>query len=308
MHRFRNPQWMIDLLTLLRGSSDGRSGLLRNHFKRIFPDLDEAGAARLVREYWRRHNRHTVDLFHLERFVPGMLDNAVEWRGREHLDGALEDGRGVLLLVPHFGDERSMHILMGMAGYPVEVISSRYLGDGEIPRRARLAVGARWNTLHFPDENPRWMYRSLADNRIVHYSPTAYGGPTGVWVEMFGVPDLVPSTPWKLSNRTGCRTIFGMCFVLPGMRFRIEFEPMELPDDMEWFTELVMRRVERCGLEHPEQYDWKNLVIRHRESNTILRTGGIPRHEEELERLAVPRDEDPENIPELGKLRKTPEG
>ncbi|MFO7626543.1 MAG: lysophospholipid acyltransferase family protein [Candidatus Fermentibacteraceae bacterium] len=308
MHRSRNPQWIINALTRLRGVSDRRSGLLKSHFRRMFPNLDKTGANDLVRQYWHRHNRHTVDLFHLERFEPDLLERAVEWRGREHLDDALAVGRGVLLLVPHFGDERSMHILMGMAGYPVEVISSRYLGEGEIPRRSRLAVGARWNTLHFPNENPRWMYRALSENRILHYSPTAYGGPTGIWLDMFGVPDLVPSTPWKLKGRTGCRVIFGSCFVLPGMRFRIELEPMELADDQVWFTESVMRRVERCGLEYPEQYDWKNLVIRHRESNTIQRTGVIPHREEVLERLAVPRDEDPENIPDLEKLRTLREG
>lgn len=302
MHRSRNPEWIINALTRLRGVSDRRSGLLKCHFRRIFPDLDETSVNGLLRQYWHRHNRHTVDLYHLERFEPDLLQKTVDWCGREHLDNAMKAEKGVLLLVPHFGDERSMHILMGMAGYPVEVISSRYLGDGEIPRRARLAVGERWNTLHFPDENPRWMYRALSKNHILHYSPTAYGGPTGIWLEMFGVPDLVPATPWKLFSRTRCRVIFGSCFVLPGMRFRIEFEPMELPGDQAGFTETVMRRVERCGLEHPGQYDWKNLVIRHRESNTINRTGTIPHREEVLERLAVPRDEDPGSIADLGEL------
>ncbi len=281
---------------------------MKSHFRRMFPSSDETALNGLVREYWHRHNRHTVDLFHLERFKPELLEQAVEWRGREHLDEALKEKRGVLLLVPHFGDERSMHILMGMAGYPVEVISSRYLSDGVIPRRARLAVGARWNTIHFPDENPRWMYRALAENHILHYSPTAYGGPTGSWLNMFGVPDLVPSTPWKLACRTGCRVLFGSCSVLPGMRFRIELEPMELPGDQAGFTESVMRRVERCGLEHPGQYDWKNLVIRHRESNTIQRVGVIPHREDLLEKLAIPGDEDPESIPDLGKLRTLREG
>lgn len=298
-----NPQWTIGLLTGFRRAADRRSTVLLGHFERIFPCLGRNGSRRLVREYWHRHNRHTIDLFHLERFSPAHLDRKVEWRGRELVDKALEGGRGLLLLVPHFGDERSMHILMGMAGYPVEVISSRYLSEGSIPRKARLTVGSRWNTLHFPDENPRWMYRALSMNRILHYSPTAYGGPSGMWLNMFGVPDLVPVTPWKLAARTGCAVLFGCCYVLPGMRFRIVLEPMDLPDNPSGFTTTVMRRVERCGLEHPGQYDWKNLVIRHRESNTMARIGMIPPDEETLERLAVPRDEDPSGIPDLDLLR-----
>ncbi len=33
----------------------------------------------------------------------------------------------------------------------------------------------------------------------------------------------------------------------------------------------------------PGQYDWDNLLIRHRESNTIARLGRIPENEVELE-------------------------
>ncbi len=262
----------------------------------------------LLKQYWLRHTRHTVDLFHLERLKPEHLSSILDWQGREHLDKAQETGRGTLLLVPHFGDERSMHILMGMAGYPVDVLSSRYLAEGAIPRKARLSVGSRWNTLHFPDENPRWMYRALAQNRILHYSPTAYGGPGGQWLNCFGVPDLVPSTPWKLAKKTGCPVLFGVCFVLPGMRFRIELEPLNLPEGRREFTEAMMKRVERTGLDHPEQYDWKNLVIRHRESNTIARLGEIPAREQVLEKAAIPGDEDPDNIPSLQYLTGLGEG
>lgn len=268
----------------------------------MFPELGEKDYTKLIREYWRRHIRHTINLFHLERVNGGSLEHILEWRGREHLDDSLGKGAGTLLLVPHFGDERSMHILMGMSGYPVDVLSSRYLSEGPIPRKARLTVGTRWNRLHFPDESPRWMYCSLWENRILHYSPTAYGGAGGIWLNCFGVPDLVPSTPWKLWRRTGCTVLFGVCFVLPGMRFRIEVEPLDPPEDCREFTEKVMKRVEKAGLEHPEQYDWKNLVIRHRESNTIARLGGIPADEQVLERAAVPEDEDPGKVPSLPRL------
>jgi lauroyl/myristoyl acyltransferase len=303
VHLSPDPHWLIGFLTALRGPSDGRSGLLAPHFTRIFPGYDRRALKGLVSEYWRRHNRHTVDLFHLERLRPERLPGVVEWVGREHLDHALALGRGALLLVPHFGDERSMHILMGMAGYSVEVITSRYSGEGDIPRTARLSVGGKWNSLHFPDENPRWMHRALAGNRILHYSPTAYGGPGGVWLDMFGVPDLVPATPWRLVEKTGCAVLFGLCHVLPGMRFRIALEPMDASGNLETFTGRVMSRVERAGLEHPGQYDWKNLVIRHRESNTIARIGGIPREEEMLEKLAVSEDEDPGRVPDLAFLK-----
>ena len=53
---------------------------------------------------------------------------------------------------------------------------------------------------------------------------------------------------------------------------------------------------EILGKDHPDQYNWMNLVIRHRETNTMARLGGIPRDEKEVEALAIEADWDSENI------------
>ncbi len=271
--------------------------LIDGHLQRIFPDRSAEWRKKVIRGYWRNHQSARVALFNTSRMCPADLEEYLETDGREMLDEAVESGRGVLLLVPHFGDERTLHILLGMAGYPVSVISSAYAEYPPFVRRSRLKAGQRWNHVGFPGQNPRWMFDTLNRGEILHIAPTGYGGPKGTWVKNFGVPILASSTPWRLHRRTGCAMFTAYNLILPGMRYRLELEPFEPEPDGSDFTQRLFDRFEQKARQYPEQYEWLQLIIRHRESNTINRIGCIPQEERELEEQAIPADSDPMNIP-----------
>lgn len=292
-------EFISNSVSAFRGAaSSSRNHLYAAHLKRIFPDKDNCWISSTLSSYWKVHERNLFALFHMMNREPANLHQMVSWTGREHLDNALEKGKGVLLLVPHFGDERSLHVILGMAGYPVDVITSRYSDMPEYAARCRLRIGEKWNTLHFPDENPRWMFRTLQSGRILHYASTAYGGPGGTWVENFGISVLVPTAPWKLYRRTGCEVVIAACAHTPRMGFNIMFKPFMPPEDSTEFAQAFAFANETLAREYPSQYEWKNLLIRHRETNTIRRTGRIPENERELENLAVPGDSDPFSVSE----------
>lgn len=301
---FRNPvalERFSFAISRVRGIlSAGRNSLFSGHLRRLFPGHDDARIRDILDGYWRVHERNLFALFYLMRRKPDEVLSRVSWEGREVLDRALQRGKGVLLLVPHFGDERSLHVLLGMAGYPVHVITSRYNDMPAYAGKCRLAVGSRWNTLHFPDENPRWMYDVLQNNGILHYGSTAYGGPGGTWITNFGVRVLVPSAPWKMRRRTGCSVLFAHCAHTPGMGFCLNFTEPDLPGEKAAFAGAIGDAVERLARKMPAQYEWKNLAIRHRETGTIIRTGTIPSDERDLEMMAIPDDGDPLIIHQAG--------
>ena len=281
-------------VSALRGAlSSSRNDLYNAHLQRIFPEKDKTWRSSVLSGYWKVHERNLFALFYLRNKVYHDLEQKVSWTGREHFDNAIEAGKGVLLLVPHFGDERSLHVILGMEGYPVDVITSRYSDMPRYASECRLSIGEKWNNLHFPDENPRWMYRTLQAGRIIHYASTAYGGPGGSWITNFGVPVLVPSAPWKLWKRTGCSVILASCEQTPDMGFSLRFTSIDPPEDQTDFAETIGMETEKLAREFPSQYEWKNLLIRHRETNTIARIKRIPSDERELERLAEYADADP---------------
>lgn len=279
--------------------------LFLGHLRRIFSDRTEEELESIVRGYWFRHQASLVALFRPKRWRIRGFEDSIEWVNRDLLDTALDEGRGLLLLVPHFGDERTLHILLALAGYPVHVISSRYADSPPFVRRSKLAVASSLHHVAFPDQSPRWMFDTLGSGELIHIAPTAYGGPKGDWVRNFGVPVLASATPRRLYERTGCSLLMGYNRILPGMRYRLEFQSFDATGMGTSFTQRLFQRIEEKALEVPGQYDWMHLTIRHRETNTIARLGYVPREEPVLEREAIPEDSDPGRIipfEEIGSL------
>lgn len=199
-------------MSALRGAlSSSRNNLYTAHLRRIFPDKDESWRNSVLSGYWRVHERNLFALFYLKSKVYADLEDNISWTGREHLDEAVAKGKGLLLLVPHFGDERSLHVILGMEEYPVDVI-------------------------------------------------------------------------------------LASCSQASDMGFSLHFTPIDPPEDRIAFPEVVGEATEKLASRYPSQYEWKNLLIRHRESNTIARMGKIPTDEYELEQLAEYTDADPSRV------------
>lgn len=298
---------LVSILGLLRSAQSAlgctpTNFLIDAHLRRIFPSKDAGWRKKVIKGYWKRHQSTMVALFRTNRMVPSCLDECLEYNGRELLDEAVSSGRGVMLLVPHFGDEKTLHILLAMAGYKISVISSRYLDFPPFVQRAKLRVGQLWHHVGFPDENPGWMFKTLKRGEILHIAPTGYGGHRGTWVNNFGVLVLASSSPYRIQHHTGCRMLIAYNRILPGMRYRIELEPFEPNPDSSDFTQRLYSRFEEKADEIPQQYNWMHLLTRHRETNTISRIGFIPHDERELEIQAVPEDSDPEKIADISEL------
>ncbi|MDM7993299.1 MAG: hypothetical protein QUS11_08295 [Candidatus Fermentibacter sp.] len=301
------PDGLVRLLASLRLVVDmlGRSGrrsVYMGHLARIFPSEGPAWRRGIMRSYWMAHQGAMLGLFRASLLDPDNLDDCVEWEGRAELDGLLAGGRGVLLLAPHFGDERTMHIAMALAGYDMHVLSTDYQGAPEEVRRARLSTSARTHHIAFPSDNPRWMYRALEAGGIVQTAPTGFGGTGGTWVRSFGVPVLAPSTFHRLREATGCAVVIAVNHILPGLRYRICISRLDLPGDLRLASQVLFDRISDLGTAFPRQYNWMNLAIRHRETNTIARLGFVPGDERVLEMEAVPGDDDPSSIRDLASL------
>jgi lauroyl/myristoyl acyltransferase len=305
----RGAESLAAFLSLLRRaggslSPGGSASMYSGHLARIFPDRDGHFRTRVVRGFWRTHQRAMLGLFACGRYPADVMLDRVEWAGRDVLDTALSEGSGVLLLVPHFGDERTLHILLAMSGYPVHVISSGYEDAPEVVRRTRLGASRMWHHTGLAGENPRWMFEALGGGEIVQFAPTAYGGPKGSWVELFGAPVLAPSTPFRLHRATGCRMVLGVNHALRGMRYRLEFRPFTCRAGEPEFSAELFRLVEEAGRKSPEQYNWMTYCIRHRETNTMCRIGSIPADERELEALSVPGDGSPDLVRTLREVEE----
>ncbi len=300
---FRGAEMLAQFLSAVRLNTGGKHAkTYLGHLKRIFPEESDNWRKHVLREYWVIHQRAFLGLFNSAKLTPDNLADRVTFSGLDILDRAFERGRGVFLLVPHFGDERTLHIALAIAGYPMHVISSSYEGAPAVVRKARLSVSRKWHHVAFPNDNPKWIFETMKKGEIIQTAPTAYGGPKGHWVESFGVPVLASSTPVRVAKTTDCALVVAFNHALPGFRHHIEFKSFEPGSMDEKGTAELFNLLEGIGRKHPAQYNWMNLVIRHRETNTITRLGNIPLTENVLEEKAMEPDFNPENIQDIMNL------
>lgn len=293
----RGAEFLAGILSSIRYLGNRKmNGVYLGHLSRIFPEMSEPRLRNLLKGYWRVHQRALLGLFYSDRLNSTNVPGTVCWENRNLLDEAVKEGNGVLLLVPHFGDERTLHILLAITGYTMHVISSRYADAPVILKEARLKVSRRWHHVAFPDEPLRWLYDAIERGEVIQISPTGWGGSKGHWVKSFGIPVLASSTPVRLAKSTGCRLLIAYNRVRPGMKYHIAFQRFD-PESLDLnATEQLFSNYEAIAKQYPEQYNWMNLVIRHRETNTIARLGSIPMEESVVEATAVHADWDPTNI------------
>jgi KDO2-lipid IV(A) lauroyltransferase len=95
--------WLIgsvlgELLYLLVAS---RRHIVRVNIARCFPELSLLESRRLARAHFRALAQSVLDIGIAWWGSPRRLKRRVRWRGREHYEHAVAQGRHVILLVPH---------------------------------------------------------------------------------------------------------------------------------------------------------------------------------------------------------------
>ena len=246
----------------------------------FFPQIPEAEAEALVKSYWINHQKRFMELFLTRELKPENLDLLVEFEGLEHLGCALERGRGVILPVPHIGNERLHHIALAVKGYPVAVISSKYEDHGRFAQSVKLGASRRFHEVGYPGDTA-WLLRMLKGNRVLQVASTAEADSQGVLVQFLGQEILLPSGWARLAMMTGAavlpsallRQADGRHLLTVWPEFRIQAGTSK-EDSLRQNIQGYMDLVARIYRERPDLIDWMSLAVRLDET----RRSGANRH------------------------------
>lgn len=182
---------------------------LAAHLRRICgPGATGAELDALVGDALASYGRYWAEslrLPHLSREVV-LADFVVD--GMEHIDAALAAGRGAVLALPHLGGWDWGGSYLATAGYPTSVVMEMlrppevFTWFADLRRRLGLEVIAVG-----PDA-ARDSVAALAANRLLCLvADRVVPGVTGVPVDFFGAPALLPPGPVALALRTGAPLI-----------------------------------------------------------------------------------------------------
>lgn len=194
-----------------------------------------------------------------------LLANVTAIDGKELLDSAYAQGRGVVLLVPHFGNWELLCSFLGAhftfaALYDPPKIASL---EGVIRE-----VRERFNGQMFPISTGgmRSLMRVLKDGKLVAVLPDQVPDrEAGVYVEFFGNTALTMTLTHRLVEKTGAMPIMGSVqrvFADGALTYYIRFEPLpEIATDAEspaaGIATSVNSAIETVICRAPEQYQWE---------------------------------------------------
>jgi KDO2-lipid IV(A) lauroyltransferase len=218
----------------------------------------------IAKKSFQNLGMNVVEFFRLPETDVEGFEKKVSIEGLEIYKQALDNKKGILLLLSHFGNWELMGLMSKFLGSPITVIArpikkNRWLNHwvGEVRRGTGLEVIST-------EKASRKVIRVLSQNRMVGILIDQRAKQSeGVWIDFFG--KKVPSTPALavLGMRTGAPIlpVFMIRNGYPKHRLMIK-EPLQLVDtgdikkDMETNTQLMNHALESMIRQYPDQWFW----------------------------------------------------
>jgi KDO2-lipid IV(A) lauroyltransferase len=240
-----------------------RRDVVMGHLERVFGDergRDELAA--IARESYRNFGRMTFEYARFPRLKQRDIETLISVVGGEHIDAALEEGRGAILVAGHFGNWELITTLASR-GYPLTLLvgeQHNLLIDGLMNRlRARFGVEIVPVT-----GNLMGVLRALRRNRVVAMLSDQDAGRNGVFVDFLGKAASTPYGPGRMADGTGAALL--PCFVVRvdgGAHEIVVREPVPRPDGslpaderVRLLTQGYTTEFGRFILKYPDHYFW----------------------------------------------------
>ena len=247
--------WALALLP------NGLRRTTRDNLRRCLPELAPRARRRLARRSLVETGKTFTETGPLWCW-PGerALTLVREVCGREWLDAALAEGRGLILATPHLG-AWELAGLWGATHLPMTTLyrRPRMAELDELVRTARERMGARY--VAADASGVRALYQALADNRVVGMLPDQDPRDSGgAFAPFFGLPAYTMTFLSRLARKTRAPVLFAYCERLPrGRGYVIHFVPTPETIRTGSLAEslaAVNQTVEQCVRTLPEQYQW----------------------------------------------------
>ena len=163
--------------------------------------LDRQEAAAIAKASTVRFGRMMLEVFCQDTLNLAAVQELVGFRGREHLDGALAEGKGCILITAHSGNWEMMSAALSLHGYPLAAIAQRQ-HNKQLDRfinEQRRAPGAE---IVYRSE-VRDMVRLLDNGKIIGLLMDQDARQRGVFVPFFGRLASTPPGPAAIARLRG---------------------------------------------------------------------------------------------------------
>lgn len=199
---------------------------------------------------------------------PQRLLRQIQTEGLDHLDKALRQGHGVILLSAHMGNFPWFVLHLAMRGYPVTVL---YKEQSALPVHFFRNIMNRFGVEGLAvkegrSQATRWALRALRHGRIL-FIHMDQGRRQGETVRFLGQMVQLPAGPAVLAAASGAPCLPAMTWrtgrrhiahILPPL----ELAPERSPQAMKANMQIMASALEQAILDHPAQWLWMHRLFK----------------------------------------------
>ncbi len=252
--------------------------ILEDEFRRCFgADLPAERLDEMVRGTWRMQVRVNLEEAVLPRLTRGQLEGYCRVVGQEHLDRALERGKGAVMAFLHFGQHWFLPVWCGHNGYtwnqvaaagrpPEDKWQPTWFGRQVFDARDEWfeALPVRFLPLDTPH---RVLVRGLQRNELVGIAVDGRIGTKFAQVRFLNRDALFAPGAIKLARIAGAPIVPCATVVGADGRQQVTFlEPLDPPrrGDVTEAVQQLVDRLEPFVVAHPDHYgSWLHHIRRH---------------------------------------------
>lgn len=230
------------------------------NLRAVFPSKDEKEINRIAKAVFVNFAKYLVDFFRFEKLDKKFLGEKIRVVGRDNLDNALKEGKGVIALTAHIGNYELGGAVISLLGYRFNAVAldhkNKSVNDFFIGQRARTGVKV------IPLGSAlRKCYEALNKGEVLALVGDRDFSNHGVVIEFFGRKALIPKGPAAFYTRTGASIVPGFLIRMPDDTFELRFEKpilYKMTGDMEAdekrVTGLCVEAIEDYIKRYPSQW------------------------------------------------------
>jgi KDO2-lipid IV(A) lauroyltransferase len=222
-----------------------------------FPEFNQTDQYNLVKACFEQNGIGLTETAWSWHRPINFFNDKIRISGQELLEQANIEGRGVLLLCPHYS-------MLDLVAPLMHAVAGRFVvsyrpNDNPIFDQAVCRGRGRYAKL-VDVRALRDIAKHLKQGDMVWFGPDQDMGPKGsVFAPFFGRPACTVTTPARLARMSGAVSIFLDLHRDDNGLYQVSFVPM--PDDYPVADEvenarLLNRRIEDALKKHPSQYMW----------------------------------------------------
>ncbi|OGW37834.1 MAG: hypothetical protein A2Y97_04050 [Nitrospirae bacterium RBG_13_39_12] len=142
------------------------------------------------------------------KMSPQLINRMITIEGIAHLEKALQNKDGAILLTAHFGSQQIAPLVLGFKGYKVNIMAGPPLIEKQTPIHGKIFKSRSKESKRLPinfitlDRSKRHLFRALRNNEILYIGFDGREGVNWIPVDFFNHKAFFSPGPIKLSLKT----------------------------------------------------------------------------------------------------------